>query len=112
MTCNPDNRLFERIPVNLPAKFSGEPDAADPKDPNILLQDASAQGAQLVSKERFFLNDYVSLEVKLPDNKPSITLYGKVAWVNAIQPNALWQVGLNFEGSKTQLSKLGQLWQK
>ena len=87
-----DRRIFERFPARFPAKVK---DARDDFGTNIYLRNASAQGARLMSKERMFLNDNVSLEVKLPDNEFPMTLRGQVVWAQNTDAN-LWDVGVRF----------------
>ena len=89
-----DSRLFERFAVHLPIKFKGD---LDEREDRLFLHDVSAQGAKLLSKERFYIHDYVSLEVLLPHERSPLSLHGQVVWMSAVEPNALWKVGLSFE---------------
>ena len=76
-----DKRLFERFTVDLPARFKGYTNKPDDR---IVLQDISAQGAKLISKERFFVNDFVALEVLMPSTGDIVELQGQVVWVNTV----------------------------
>jgi hypothetical protein len=87
-----EKRVFERFPARFPAKFK---DTRDDYGTNVSLRDASAQGIKLITKERLFLHDSVSLEVKLPDNHDVITLRGRVVWVKRYE-DVLWNVGVQF----------------
>ena len=89
--------MFERFSVDLPVKFKGAPETPEPR---VFLKNASAQGAQLISRERFYLNDFVSLEVRLPDGLSPLILHGQVVWMSTVEPDALWRVGLNLQGQE------------
>ncbi len=101
-----DNRIYERFKVHLPVEFTG---ALDEPGTRMFLEDISAQGARLLSTERFHLQDYVSLEVPLSPETNPVALHGKVVWMKAVEPNALWNVGLDFEG--VHFVKLHRLYQ-
>jgi len=87
-----ERRLFERFDANFPTKYKyKEGDFGD----NVFLQNASAQGVRLSSKERLFVNESVSLEVELPDGQNPMVLTGQVVWSKRdIDEN--WNVGLRF----------------
>ena len=90
---NDDQRIFERFSARFPVKFK---DTREEYGTSVFLHDASAQGARLTTHERLFLNDYVSLDVKLPDGTDPLILNGQVVWIKTIEPNQLWGVGLKF----------------
>lgn len=85
-----ERRLFERFPARLPAKLK---DGWDDFGTKISLRDASAEGLRLISRDRMFINDSVSLEVKLPDS--TIILRGQVVWTKRVE-NVLWDIGIKF----------------
>ena len=90
---NDDQRIFERFSARFPVKFK---DTREEYGTSVFLHDASAQGARLTTHERLFLNDYVSLDVKLPDGTDPLILNGQVVWIKTIEPNQVWGVGLKF----------------
>ncbi len=59
------------------------------------MRDASARGIKITSKEKMFLNDSVSLAVKLPDGSDPLILNGRVVWIRNKSPN-LWEAGVEF----------------
>ena len=87
-----DRRIFERFHARFPAKLK---DTRDEFGTSIFLHNASAQGARLFSKERVYLNDSVSLEVKLPDNNYPMNLRGQVVWAKNTESNT-WDIGIKF----------------
>ena len=87
-----ERRMFERFSARFPAKFK---DSRNDYGTEVFLRDASATGARLVSKERFFLEDHLSLEVELPDGQAPLTLTGTVVWSRPANAS-MWDVGLTF----------------
>lgn len=87
-----DRRVFERFSARFPAKYK---DTRDDYGQTISITDASAQGLKLTTKERLYLNDVVSLEVKLPDAHLPVHLRGQVAWVRHLG-EGLWETGIRF----------------
>lgn len=100
-----DKRVFERFQARFPVKFK---DTRDDYGTSVFLRDASAEGARIASRERVFLNDYVSLDVKLPDGFEPLTLNGRVAWIKTLEPDTMWDVGIKFH--KVDLLKLNRLY--
>jgi hypothetical protein len=87
-----DRRVFERFSARFPAKFK---DSRDDYGNDVLLRDASASGARILSKERFFLDDQLALEVELPDGGEPMILNGRVVRVK-FQDLSFWDIGLQF----------------
>ena len=87
-----DQRIFERFVARFPAKFK---DSRHSFGAEVFLRDASAQGIKLVTRERLFLNDRVSLLVKLPDGHEPLSLHGQVVWSKSKMPGT-WEIGLKF----------------
>ena len=87
-----DRRVFERFSARFPAKFK---DAREDYGSDVFLRDASASGARILTKERFFLDDQLSLEVELPDGGEPMILSGRVVRVKPLDLS-LWDVGLQF----------------
>ena len=61
----------------------------------VFLRDASAQGIRILTKERFFLDDHIDLEVELPDGNGPMILSGHVVWVKFLNLS-LWDIGVQF----------------
>ena len=87
-----ERRIFERFSARFPAKFK---DARDDYGRDVFLRDASAQGMRVLTKERFFLDDQLSLEVELPDGGEPMVLSGRVVWAKFVNLS-LWDLGVEF----------------
>ena len=98
-----ENRLFERFQARFPVKFRH---ARDEYGSSVFLRDASAQGVKVATRQRLFLNDSVSLEVKLPDGHDPLVLNGRVVWIKEKAPE-LWEAGLEFH--RVNLMKLQRM---
>lgn len=96
-------RLFERFSARYPVKFRH---SRQEYGTNVFLEDASAQGFKITSRERLFLNDSVSLDVKLPDSANPMMLNGRVVWTQYKGPS-FWDVGIEFH--KVNLMKLQRI---
>ena len=91
---NGERRIFERFSARFPVKFK---DAREDYGAEVFLRDASAQGMRILSKERFFLDDQLSLEVELPDGGEPMVLDGRVVWVKFLDlSSSLWDLGIQF----------------
>jgi Tfp pilus assembly protein PilZ len=87
-----ERRIFERFSARFPVKFK---DTRENYGTEVFLRDASAEGMRLTTKERFFLEDHLSLEVALPDGKDPMVLNGHVVWVKLLNLS-LWDIGVQF----------------
>ena len=87
-----DRRAFERFNARFPVRFK---DSQHDYGTNVSLRNASAQGAQITTKDRLYLNDSVILEVELPDCKEPMTLRGQVVWAVGDE-SGMWDIGLQF----------------
>lgn len=85
-----ENRLFERFSARFPVKFRH---TRSDYGSDVFLRDASARGVRISTREKVFLNDSVSLEVKIPDGSEPVTLNGRVVWMHAKSPT-LWDAGV------------------
>ncbi|MBF0331615.1 MAG: PilZ domain-containing protein [Candidatus Omnitrophica bacterium] len=103
MDSSDDRRLFERYSAKLPTKFKNSPD--DYGD-DVALRDFSASGVRLHTRERFFIDDVISIEVELPDGMAPVPLNGRICWSRAEAPS-FWEVGMEFH--KVNLFKLHRL---
>ena len=87
-----ERRIFERFSARFPVKFK---DAREDYGSEVFLRDASAQGIRIFTKERFFLEDQIALEVKLPDGGEPMVLSGHVVWAKFMDLS-LWNIGVQF----------------
>lgn len=88
-----ERRLFERFVARFPTKMK---DADEDYGENFFLRDVSASGAKIVSRQKILLEEYLSLNVELPDSEEPVCLNGYVRWVRSQTP-AIWEVGIEFE---------------
>lgn len=87
-----ERRIFERFSARFPVKFK---DVYEDYGTEVFLRDASAQGIRILTKERFCLDDQLSLEVELPDGGDPMILSGRVVWVKILNLS-LWDLGVQF----------------
>ncbi len=87
-----ERRIFKRFSAKFPTKFK---DSRQGFGEEVFLRDASASGARIVSRERFFLNDNISIEVKLPDHTEPMIINGVVKWQKLLD-STMWEIGLSF----------------
>ncbi len=85
-----EHRLFERFSARFPVKFRY---ARAEYGSDVFLRDASASGVRISTRERIFLNDSISLEVKMPDGSAPLMLNGRVVWTQA-KSATIWDVGV------------------
>ena len=85
-----ENRLFERFSARFPVKFRH---TRSDFGSNVFLRDASACGVKISTREKVFLNDSVSLEVKIPDGSEPVMLNGRIVWLHSKSPS-LWDAGI------------------
>ena len=88
-----DRRIYERYSARFPVRYK---DMDQGYGTNIFLRDVSAEGARLISKERVFLNDSLSILVELPDGHDPISLNGQIVWNKPMSGTGMWHVGLRF----------------
>jgi len=99
-----DHRVFERFTARFPAKFEY---SQNDFGTDVFLRDASAEGVKVTTKQKLFLNDSISIMIKLPDGENPLMLNGRVVWVHSKAPN-VWEVGLRFH--KIKLLKIHRLY--
>jgi Tfp pilus assembly protein PilZ len=87
-----ERRIYERFPARFPVRFK---DTRNDYGTDVFLRDASAQGLRILTKERFFLDDQLSLEVELPDGQEPMVLNGRVVWSKLVNLS-LWDTGVQF----------------
>lgn len=98
-----ERRVFQRFSTRFPTKFK---DSHNDFGSDVFLRDASASGACIVSRERFFLHDKISIEVKLPDRTEPLTIDGEVVWQKLLD-SSMWEIGLQF--AQVRLMKMHRL---
>ena len=98
-----ERRMFERFSAKFPTKFK---DTSEDFGVDVFMRDFSASGARLHTRERFFIDDMLSLELELPDGREPLQLNGRVRWIKSQAPS-LWEVGMEFH--KVHLMKLHRL---
>ena len=87
-----DRRVYERLSARFPVKIK---DSRNDYGTDFFLTDISAGGLKLLSKEKLYLHDFLSLLIKLPDGQAPITLNGEVVWSKSLEPQE-WEIGLRF----------------
>src|SRR3989338_10101973 len=88
-----DQRSFERFTARFRVKIK---DSRDDFGTKLFLRDASADGVKLTARHKVFLNDSLSLAVKLPDGQEPLVLNGKIVWVKTKGSSLLWDIGMQF----------------
>ena len=96
MEVQEDQRVFGRFTTRFPAKFRN---SRSDFGSDVFLEDLSAQGARLVSRERLHVDDSISLQIKLPDGHTQLVLTGQIVW-SKIKPHGAWEIGLKFDQVK------------
>jgi Tfp pilus assembly protein PilZ len=98
-----ERRLFSRFVARFPTKFK---DSAEEFGRDVYLRDVSATGARIATRDRLFIDDVLSLSVKLPDSTSPVDLNGRVRWVRGHAPQ-VWEAGLQFH--KVDLMKIHRI---
>ncbi|MBF0511029.1 MAG: PilZ domain-containing protein [Candidatus Omnitrophica bacterium] len=87
-----ERRIFERFSARFPVKFK---DTREDYGTDVFLRDASAGGVRILSKQHFYLDDLLSLEVELPGGTEPMVLNGRVKWQKLLD-SSLWEMGVQF----------------
>ncbi len=87
-----ERRVFERLSARFPTKFH---DSSEDYGSDVFLRDMSATGIRIATRDKLFLNDVVSLDVKLPDGQAPVPLNGRVCWVRGVAPR-VFEAGIEF----------------
>ncbi|MFT5387357.1 MAG: Tfp pilus assembly protein PilZ [Lysobacterales bacterium] len=103
-TTESERRIWNRFPARFPARIK---DSRESFGANFVLQDASATGVSLTSRERFYVNDSVVFEVQLPDGLDPMVIRGEIVWVKPTK-DELWNIGIQFH--KTNLIHSSRLY--
>ena len=98
-----ERRMFERFSAKFPTKFR---DISEDFGVDVFMRAFSASGVRLHTRERFFIDDSLSIELELPDGHEPLHLNGRVRWIKSHSPE-LWEVGMEFH--KVHLMKLHRL---
>lgn len=72
-----ERRIFDRFQFRFPTKFK---DSRADFGNDVYLRDASANGVNILTRDRLFINDRIALEVELPDGNDPLVLSGRVMW--------------------------------
>ena len=89
-----ERRNFERFQTRFPTKFK---DSRVDFGNDVFLRDASANGVNILTKDRLFINDRIALEVELPDGIDPLVLNGRVMWSKPTNESSMWDIGLEFD---------------
>ncbi|MEI6438362.1 MAG: PilZ domain-containing protein [Candidatus Omnitrophota bacterium] len=87
-----ERRLFERFDARFPTRLR---DSSIDYGTDVYLKDASGTGIRLTSRQRMYIDDIISLEVKMPDGLEPVVLNGRVRWVHEVMGD-LWEVGVEY----------------
>lgn len=87
-----ERRLFARFVSRFPTKLK---DSDEEYGENFFLRDVSAGGARIASRQKLLLEDFLSLNVELPDSSEPVCLNGRVRWVKNHTAN-VWEAGMEF----------------
>lgn len=98
-----ERRLFERVSLRFPAKFSHLFDEFGKK---VFVMNLSAQGANILSNEPLYKDQNVSIQVQVPGVDP-MEISGTVMWVRP--KSDLWDAGIRFH--KIDLVRISRLYQ-
>lgn len=98
-----EKRLFSRFVARFPTKFK---DTDNEYGRDVYLRDVSATGARIAVRDRLFVNDVLSLSVKLPDSDHPVDLNGRVCWVHSHAPQ-VYEAGIQFH--KVDLMKIHRI---
>ena len=89
-----ERRIFDRFQSRFPTKFK---DSRVDFGNDVFLRDTSANGVNILTKDRLFINDQIALEVELPDGNDPLVLRGRVMWSKPTNESSMWDNGLEFE---------------
>ncbi|MBF0387927.1 MAG: PilZ domain-containing protein [Candidatus Omnitrophica bacterium] len=87
-----ERRLFDRFEARFPARLR---ESSIDYGTDVFLQDVSGSGLHITTRQRMFIDDIISLEVKMPDGLDPVVLNGRVRWVHPMQSGS-WEVGVEF----------------
>ena len=93
---NNERRIYERFHARFPAKFK---DTRGDFGRDVFLRDASASGVNILTRDRMFFNDRITLEVELPNSSTPLVLNGKIVWSKPAN-TSMWESGLQFDDIK------------
>jgi len=87
-----ERRLFDRLEARFPTRFrETSPDYGT----DVFLKDFSGSGARITTRQHMFIDDIISLEVKMPDGFAPVLLNGRVRRVHQVM-SGVWEVGIEF----------------
>lgn len=89
-----ERRLFDRFEARFPTRLR---DTSVDYGTDVFLKDVSGTGANITTRQRMFIDDMISLDVKMPDGLDPVVLNGRVRWVHQDPaPGGIWNVGVEF----------------
>ena len=98
-----DRRIFERIPVKLPLRFSYPNSDTEGL---AQTQDISAVGIGLVTDRELLPRTPLDMWLQIPDKGKPLRIIGEVVWSDMIEPNK-YRVGINLE--KAELMEISRV---
>lgn len=99
-----DKRIFQRIPANLPLKFS----VVDSKKRGTAqMLDISASGIGISTEDNLLRYTPLEMRLQMPDKAESFDIKGEVVWSKRIEPDR-YDVGVSLE--KVDLVDMLELW--
>ena len=84
--------MFERLAARFPTRFR---DTSVDYGVDVFLKDFSATGLSITTRQQMFIDDVLSIEVKMPDKHEPVKLSGRVRWVRKLQADQ-WNVGAEY----------------
>ncbi len=88
-----DRRVFGRFRARFPLKFKY---SKEDFGSEVFLRDLCAAGARIAARKNLYVNDWVDLQVEVPDGKAPIEFSGRIVWAREESPNA-WNAGVKFD---------------
>lgn len=96
MVVTQEKRRFERVSFREPVQFKA---AKDAEFSGSLAYDISSEGLRFQTENFIPLNESLMLELQLSAQK-SLSLHGKVIWVQMVPHSDRYQIGVQFDDSR------------
>lgn len=98
-----ERRLFDRLDARFPTRFR---DSSIDYGTDVFLKDFSATGVRITTRQQMFIDDIISLDIKMPDGLAPVSLNGRVRWVRQVM-SGVWEVGVEYH--RVELMRLHRL---
>ncbi len=85
-----DRRTFDRFPVRFQTKYANSPNDFGTE---VFLQNASAEGLRIRTREWLREGDPIHLAIKIPDSDRPLQIQGQVVWIRSLQRD-FWEAGV------------------